>query len=642
MTVRTPAVPWLNTIAVLVLCLDLWALLVVPPALRSETVPQRVLDFARELPTVKRRAGDREMVAGLVRSLSLEQKIGQLLVIGGWEDPQTEIPDAISRWHAGNIALDSTGLAGLQDVAELTRDLQAAALPSNGGVPLLIAARQEGGAYDALRVPGLARLPSPADLGEYAKAEEIERAFGYVAGELSALGINAVLTPNLDLASEASNPMSEGERLFGASTRVVTESGIAAIAGLQNGGVVACARQFPGIGPATTDTTRNIATIRLSLNDLEATDLEPFRRAISSEVAMIQVGSACYPLIQGERQEPAYQSRAIVQSLLRAQLQFTGVIVTGDLADPAVDAGPESRLDRGISALKAGCDLLVYTGGAEGGEALADGLVEAVTAGSLPIEVVDAAVTRILHLKSAYELFTLAEQPSVFLASGELPDRLVHRQGIGQLYENMELRQNPNQEQRVVRGLASPFPITLTASSRLVVAHVDRPDFPSRYRGLTVGELVQERFPAAIDLPLTLQPNVKDAELEALSAQAGSADVILVATWKQLGPGQRQLFETIAKSGRPVVVVSRFEDEDDNAEMPEGTIQYYWVANNSRSVLSALDQCFSELLLLPELSMEAPSGGSTALPMPEAIPEPTVPDPLIEADATDEHDHGVQ
>lgn len=632
----TPVVPWLNALALLVLGLDILALTVIPPALRHDTVPQQVLNFAEHLPTIRRRSGDSELVSQLVRSLSLEQKVGQLLLVGGWEAPTSEIPEAVQQWHLGNLVLTDEGLQGLQDLAELTRDSQEVARSQNAGVPLLIAAQQEGGGYDALRVPGLVRLPSPGDLGEYAKAEEVERAYGYLAGELAALGINTVLAPNLDLAMEARNPLAEEERLFGASSRVVTQSGLAAIAGLQNGGVLACARQFPGVGAATTDVSRSLTLIRLSLNDLESSDLEPFRKAISNEVALIQVGPACYPLLQGERHEPAFQSRAMVQSLLRDRLQYTGVVVTGDLADPAADQDASTRLDRAIAALKAGCDLLLYTGGAEGAEALAEGLVEAVTTGTLPVEIVDTAVSRILRLKSAYELFAAIQDPPVFLATGELPDRQVHRQGIGQLYENMEFRQNPNQAAKVVRGESTPLPIPLHPSARLLVVHVDRQDFPSRYRGLTVGELVQERFPAALDFPVTLLPGEKEKELEALGALAPTADVILLATWKQLGPGQRQLFQTVGKSGRPVVVLSRFENEKDNVEMPEGTIQYYWVLNNSRSVLGALDQCFSELILPPPLTSEPSQGGTTALPMPSAIPSPGGPDPLVEADASGE------
>ncbi|MEO7993333.1 MAG: hypothetical protein ABI743_02955, partial [bacterium] len=158
----------------------------------------------------------------------------------------------------------------------------------------------------------------------------------------------------------------------------------------------------------------------------------------------------------------------------------------------------------------------------------------------------------------------------------------------------------------------------------VLVAHVDRPDFQSRYRGFTLGQLIQQRIPSAIDLPLTLAPDHKAGELDDLREAAAEASVIIVGTWKQVGPGQRQMLQTIANAGKPVIVISRFTDESDNHELPRDVRQFYWIVNNSASLTLAIEQLFQSGLTIPR----------DTLPMPVL----TQPDPLIEADAAGDED----
>ncbi|MEO7995102.1 MAG: glycoside hydrolase family 3 N-terminal domain-containing protein, partial [bacterium] len=453
MSTPAPRAGWLIPLAVLVLILDLVALIKRPPWFHGGTVPYRVLAEAPKLPEVKKRAENRELVDQLIREMTLEQKIGQLLLVGGWSDYPAKNIAAIHDWHLGNIAVTSRDASELAALAEGISDSQETALAANNGVPLLVATTQEGGAFDALTSGSLTHLPAAADLGEYAEALEIERGYSYIGAELKSLGINTCLAPLMDIGSVAQSPLVADKRVWGRSASLVTHDAIAAIAGLQNGGIAACARNFPGMGATPVDANRVLPVIDYSQKDIEASDLVPFQSAVRQEVALVMVGHVCYPLIQGQRRAPAWTSELLVQHLLRDQMKYAGVVMTADLAADSVDQGDETLVDHGLQALKAGCDLLYFTGGADRAAVLAAGLLTATQNGDLSEDVIDTAVARILRLKTAYKLFDTVKEPPTYLASGVIPELAAHQQGIGQLFENMELRQNPNQERQVKVGL---------------------------------------------------------------------------------------------------------------------------------------------------------------------------------------------
>src|SRR5215211_2921951 len=198
---------------------------------------------------------------------------------------------------------------------------------------------------------------SPQQLGAAgdgdAAKEEGEKTASFLAG----LGVNVDLAPVLDVPRPETD-RSIASRTFGDEPAVVSSVGVPFAEGLQDGGVFATAKHFPGLGRATRSTDEGPVSVVALREDLEA-DLQPFRDAIDAGISMVMVSSASYSTL-GSKKQAAF-SPAIVKGLLRDELGFDGVVITDDLDAPAVSSVTTPGL-AAASAFKAGDDLLLFAG----------------------------------------------------------------------------------------------------------------------------------------------------------------------------------------------------------------------------------------------------------------------------------------
>ncbi len=165
-------------------------------------------------------------------------------------------------------------------LAKLTADLQDAA-PQNGDPTLLISIDQEGGRVARLKEPrGFTEFPGAmaiAATGDVGNARRIARA---IAEELTAVGINMDLAPDLDVNNNPDNPII-GIRSFGSDPQAVAKYGVAFAEGLQAAGVLAVGKHFPGHGDTGTDSHVSLPTVPYDRSRLEAVEFVPFKAAIA-------------------------------------------------------------------------------------------------------------------------------------------------------------------------------------------------------------------------------------------------------------------------------------------------------------------------------------------------------------------------
>ena len=178
---------------------------------------------------------------------------------------------------------------------------------------------------------------------------------------------------------------------------MVTTVGVAFAQGLQDGGVVATAKHFPGLGRATVSTDDRATDIAATSQQLQA-DLEPFKGAVAAGVKMMMVSTAGYPTLGS--QEAGGVLAGIVSGLLRGQLGFGGVVITDDLESPAV-TGTTSPVVAASSAIKAGDDMLLYAHSAGASDRAFRSLVSEVKSGSLNRSLFQEAYDRITSLKDS-------------------------------------------------------------------------------------------------------------------------------------------------------------------------------------------------------------------------------------------------
>jgi beta-N-acetylhexosaminidase len=286
----------------------------------------------------------------------------------------------------GGVVLEPGNGESPQQVAGMVGQIRGAALDAGHEAPL-IAASQLGGQLDA--VPVGAPPQSAARDAAAARAAALGS-----AKALHPLGIRMVLAPDADIGF-AGGPW-EG-LAFSDDPEAAAALTAAAVSGWKDGEIAPVPGHFPGEGAASGDPALEAATVGLSLDDLKARDFQPFR-AIATHAPAIQLSSATYVAFDGVT--PATLLPGVV-ALLRDDLKFHGVIVSGDLAAASL-AGGEPVADLAVDAIQAGVDLLWIPGGAEDQDAAWRAVVRALRKGTIPVSRVAEALRRVDALRHDY------------------------------------------------------------------------------------------------------------------------------------------------------------------------------------------------------------------------------------------------
>ena len=301
----------------------------------------------------------------------------------------------IDRLRVQNVILFGRNIASFAQVRALTKQLQAFAQESGHDLPLLICADQENGIVRRFAddVPG---LPGNMALGATDDAE-LAHASGLITGRLlRAAGIQMDLAPVLDVNNNPDNPVI-GVRSFGEDPAAVATLGVAFARGLEQAGVIACGKHFPGHGDTVSDSHLALPLIAHGLERLEAVELAPFRAAISAGVEAIMTAHVVFPAVAGNT-DPATLSEAVLTELLRTRLAFPGVIMTDCLEMRAIS--DTVGVGRGaVLALRAGADLVLVSHQLERQEEALSAIVVAVESGELPFERLREAAERVWALK---------------------------------------------------------------------------------------------------------------------------------------------------------------------------------------------------------------------------------------------------
>ncbi len=357
-----------------------------------------------------------------IAAMPLEVKIGQMLIAGV---ENTEVGDderkVVADLHVGNVILMGRNFDSPEQVLALTQGLQQLARTSNG-VGLLIATDQEGGLVQrANSYAGFTPMPDAATVG-LAQCPATLRAYGRMSGEeLATVGVNMAMAPVLDVNDNPTNPVIGAlNRSFGTTPELVEQATLPYIVGLQEAGVLATGKHFPGHGSTTADSHKSLPYVTKDRVALEAVDIAPFRAAVGQGIDAIMPAHVVYEALDPSGL-PATVSAPIQTGLLREELGFTGLIVTDDMGMAGITElyPPE---EAGVRAVLAGADILTCVRmesdgscGPEMLEPLRDGLLRAVADGRLPRERIDESVRRILAVK---------ERHAVGPATGDGLDRI--------------------------------------------------------------------------------------------------------------------------------------------------------------------------------------------------------------------------
>jgi beta-N-acetylhexosaminidase len=396
-----------------------------------------------------------------------------------------------------------------EQLADLTAQLHAV----RPGV--LLAIDEEGGDVTRLAHRQGSPYPGNAALGAVDDIDLTRQIYAAIGAELSQLGLNLNLAPTVDVNTADDNPII-GTRSLGPSPVRVAAHAAAAVAGLQDLRVAACAKHFPGHGATVVDSHFELPTIDVPLEVLRERDLPPFVAVVKADAKAIMTAHIRVPAISGDA--PATFSRAALTDLLRGELGFTGVVVTDALEMLGAAAYAGGVPAAAVLSLAGGADLLCV--GAEVDRALVEAVAAEIVAalgdGRLAVSRVEEAAERVDGLaKWAGEGSRSAREDS----------RLGYPAALGAVRVEGSLA-----------GLGAPLVVQLESESSIAVGRVPWGLGPHINGTELVRLLAQETSP------------------EALRTQAGPRPIIFVGRNVHRLPTAPELIEAVAAE-HPVVVV---------------------------------------------------------------------------------------
>ena len=319
---------------------------------------------------------------------TLRREAARCLVIGfdGLTLPDTA--RALLAEGVGGVILFRRNVASAEQVRSLIAAVREAA-PE----PLWVSVDQEGGRV--ARLAGITTdLPPMLSLPDAAAARAAGRRLGR---ELAALGFDLDLAPVLDVLTNPANTVI-GDRAFGRTPAAVIARAIPLLTAMQEAGVAACAKHFPGHGDTTLDSHHDLPVVAHDLDRLRAVELPPFAAAFAAGVTACLVAHVVVRALDPQR--PASLSPAVME-LLRGELGFDGLVLTDDLEMAAI-AGRRSVPEAGVQALAAGADQLLVCHDARRQRATLDAVVDAVAGNRLPRRRLAAAAARVASAMACF------------------------------------------------------------------------------------------------------------------------------------------------------------------------------------------------------------------------------------------------
>ncbi|MFK5913094.1 MAG: beta-N-acetylhexosaminidase [Woeseiaceae bacterium] len=281
----------------------------------------------------------------------------------------SEEKEILQNPYVGGVILFSRNFSSVEQLIQLVKDIHAVRKPK-----LLIAVDHEGGRVQRFR-DGFTAIPAVGHIGENyernpKRAHLLAETAGWMmAAELRAVGIDFSFAPVLDIDYGVSDVI--GDRAFHQDKNIITELAHAYIIGMNEAGMAATGKHFPGHGAVTADSHVDIPVDEREYNEIYANDILPFKRMIHHGIAAIMPAHVIYSKVDAL---PAGFSEVWLKDILRKRLGFQGVIFSDDLDMKGASVAGEQYADRAEKALSAGCDMVLVCNNRAGALNILDNL----------------------------------------------------------------------------------------------------------------------------------------------------------------------------------------------------------------------------------------------------------------------------
>lgn len=339
-----------------------------------------------------------DMVEDTIAGMTLEQKVAglffvtpeQLTGVGQAVQAGEGTKEALAKYPVGGLIYFSQNIQSEEQIKEMLSNTASYSM-----FPLFFGVDEEGGRVarlaDALKLDNVGPMGEIGAAGDEQAAME---AYGTIGGYLSSYGFNVDFAPVADVLTNADNT-AVGDRAFSSDAETAGRMVAASVAGLQQTGVSACVKHFPGHGDTAADSHTGAAQTDRTKAEMEAEEFVPFRAGIEAGTDMVMVGHISAPELTGGDSLPSSLSESVITGVLRSELGYDGIVITDAMNMGAVTEYYEPDV-AAIMALKAGADMVLMP---EDFVQAYEGVLAAVQDGTISQERVDDSLRRIYRVK---------------------------------------------------------------------------------------------------------------------------------------------------------------------------------------------------------------------------------------------------
>lgn len=337
---------------------------------------------------------EKKWVDSVFKALSPEQRIAQLFMIPAYSNKSLEankqVTELIKKYNIGGIIFFQGGPLKQASYANYWQSL--------AKTPLFVAIDGEWGLGMRLK-DSTVSFPKQMTLGAIKNEELIYEMGKEIGWQCKRLGININFAPVADINSNPKNPVIN-YRSFGENKYNVARKAIAYMKGMQQQGVIANAKHFPGHGDTDKDSHKTLPGILHTASYIDSVDLYPFRQMMVNKLASVMVGHLFVPSLDSTPNLPASLSYKIITGLLKNKMQFRGLIFTDALGMKGV-SDDDNSVSVDLAALQAGNDVLLMS---ENVELSIAAIKENIAAGKIKQHQIDSSCIKILRFKYRYGL----------------------------------------------------------------------------------------------------------------------------------------------------------------------------------------------------------------------------------------------
>lgn len=370
----------------------------------TESIPQTEEPEATEAQTQTVVDPLVEQAAQIVSGMTLEEKVAQMFFItpealtgyGQVTVAGDATNEAYQKYPVGGLIYNSQNLVDIDQTKTMMAKMQQYA-DSRISLPVFLGVDEEGGSVTRIasnEAYGFTNVDNMSDIGATGDTQNAYQAGVTIGTYLSDLGFNLDFAPVADVLTVSDSVI--GNRSFGTDSELVASMALSELQGLESMGIQGVVKHFPGHGGVSGDSHSGAVSTDKSLEELFASELVPFQRAIDGGAQFLMVGHIAAPNVTGD-DTPASLSKVMITDVLRTQMGYQGVVITDAMNMTAITANHAAD-EAAVLAVNAGADMILMP--EDFGKAY-NGVIDAVNNGTIEEYRINEAVVRIVKAKLA-------------------------------------------------------------------------------------------------------------------------------------------------------------------------------------------------------------------------------------------------